>query len=247
MLEEWQWILALCVVAGLGIAGWVVAWILSVNSGLKDDLLQTYREAWGRWPVGAKPPTTTPASQADPLGAAFMRLVEQGERVATSPGSQASSSPPKIPGSSRLLTDTDRVRLSHVARCSVCQAQPEQLLSLSRMLARAAAGLTASTSASEDTSLSVAPEADPATSGSNRFSDGPTDFDDPRRCRSMIAGFSCIRWSGHKDGHAMTWDDELAAATNEGREVDYGPPGSQARDGWSEHGPARTAAGHLQA
>jgi hypothetical protein len=182
-------------------------------------VLEVRRKLAPRLGLLDRPATTTPTSKAGPSAAAFdeweekfrrrgaeliaemeLRLPELErkahlERDAMSHGSPASPSRIATLASSRSLGQSTLDMLSHVVSCSWCQASPGLLRSLSRTLARDADGLEASTSASEATSSSAAPEPESATSGSNQcletlgLRDGK-----PQRC---------VRERGHTGWHAV--------------------------------------------
>jgi hypothetical protein len=169
----------------LALTGWVLAWYININSGLKDDLLNTYRQAWlaaeSQLPrpnalSQAARPTTTPASREGPSAADFAKLAWELDHSpaadATNPGSPASSSPPRTPASSPLPGTAPEDWLSHVARCSGCRGSAAVLRSLCRTLARDAAALEESTSRSAATNSSAAPEQASAMYGFSSLTEG---------------------------------------------------------------------------
>jgi len=172
-MEDWQWGLLMVAVGCAAALGWFLFWMEWVINGTKEDMLDIYR-AWFKTVSGAARATTTQASKGGLLAAEVAAFAKAyNDQVDTSLGNQESSSPPRTPGSSQSPTAAQWEELSHVARCSKCQGQPGRLRSLSRMLARAADGLEASTSASEDTSLFAAPKPAPATFGLSASGDLP--------------------------------------------------------------------------
>lgn len=141
-------------------------------------------------PTPAPPRTTTPPSPGDLLGAGLDTLAaqmayemarqdEEALRLAlgwrnlseepttvrvphiTNPGNLASSSPPRTQGLRPSPGVSPWAELGHVASCSMCQAQPARLLSLSKTLARVAEDLdepdSTSTSVNVDMSSSAGP------------------------------------------------------------------------------------------
>jgi hypothetical protein len=182
-MEIGGWV-AIGLLGTLALTGWVLAWYININSGLKDDLLDTYRQAWlaaeSQLPrpnalSQAARPTTTPASKEGPSAADSFELGRaQGLREMDGilRGNPASSSPPRTPASSPLPGTAPEDWLSHVARCSGCRGSAAVLRSLCRTLARDAAALEGSTSRSAATNSSAAPEQASAMSGSSPSTEG---------------------------------------------------------------------------
>jgi hypothetical protein len=182
-MEIGGWV-AIGLLGTLALTGWVLAWYININSGLKDDLLDTYRQAWlaaeSQLPrpnalSQAARPTTTPASKEGPSAADSFELGRaQGLREMDGilRGNPASSSPPRTPASSPLPGTAPEDWLSHVARCSGCRGSAAVLRSLCRTLARDAAALEESTSRSAATNSSAAPEQASAMYGFSSLTEG---------------------------------------------------------------------------